>query len=96
MNAERAQAYRRVIRTLQDMGPAKLHAGEQARIRHAADELLFSPDRDDLGTIDALRDVGDLCLSLVESDRWAEPTAQRLIESVMACGPARVPEAQAA
>ncbi|MBA2261778.1 MAG: hypothetical protein H0W03_03805, partial [Solirubrobacterales bacterium] len=43
--SERSQAYGRVMRTLADVGPAKLLADEQDLIRESADELLFdSPE----------------------------------------------------
>jgi hypothetical protein len=37
MTAERARAYGRVMRTLRDLGPPKLLAPEQARIRRMLD-----------------------------------------------------------
>ena len=42
MTSERTQAYGRVVRTLQDVGPTKLHAAEQERVRDAADTLIFA------------------------------------------------------
>ena len=45
MSPERSNAYRRVMKTLDDMGPSKLLDGEQQRIRYAADNLVFSTDR---------------------------------------------------
>ena len=47
MTSERTQAYGRVLRTLEDVGPAKLHESEQTRIRLAADELIFAEALDD-------------------------------------------------
>jgi hypothetical protein len=96
MTPERTHAYRRVLLTLSDVGPTKLLEGEQARIRDAADELIFSRDRDDALAIDALLDIEILCLALVESGRWEADSANRLAEAVSACGPARQPAAQAA
>jgi hypothetical protein len=43
-NADRAQAYGRVVKTLDDLGPTKLLADEQETIRSAADALLFEED----------------------------------------------------
>src|SRR5436189_6567 len=40
MTAERTQAYGRVMKTLQDVGPAKLQPSEQARVRRALPVLL--------------------------------------------------------
>ena len=42
MSPMQTQAYRRVMHTLAELGPAKLLAGEQERIRLAADNLIFS------------------------------------------------------
>ena len=42
MSPERSQAYRRVMKTLDDMGPSKLFDSEQQRVRYAADNLIFS------------------------------------------------------
>jgi hypothetical protein len=42
MTSERTQAYGRVVRTLTDVGPTKLHATEQEQIREAADTLIFA------------------------------------------------------
>ena len=39
MSPERTQAYKRVMRTLSDIGPSKLLATEQERVRDAADTL---------------------------------------------------------
>ena len=44
MSTDRTQAYRRVLQTLEDLGPSKLQEGEQERIRFAADSLIFSSD----------------------------------------------------
>ena len=38
MTSERTQAYGRVIKTLEDLGPSKLQPVEQERIRDAADD----------------------------------------------------------
>ena len=44
MSPERSNAYRRVMKTLEDMGPSKLLDSEQQRIRYAADNLVFAAD----------------------------------------------------
>lgn len=88
MTPERAHAYRRVLHTLSEIGPAKLQPGEQELIRDAVDSLLFAQDLDaDAGAGDALRDVGRLGAALVDSGRWEPGTAARLVEDVAACGP---------
>ena len=85
MTSERTQAYGRVVRTLDDVGPAKLHDAEQQRIRDAADALIFAASyeeaRETLGEVEALTEL------LVESGRWTEERAQELAHDVMACGP---------
>ncbi len=91
MTSERASAYGRVMEMLADLGPAKLFGTEQARIRDAADTLLFAIDirRDDAARA-ALGDVEDLCRALVESGRWEQVTALRLADDLADCGPARL------
>jgi hypothetical protein len=97
MSPERSNAYRRVMKTLEDMGPSKLLDSEQQRIRYAADNLIFSSDLNgDVEAQDAMADVDALCRTLVESGRWQESTAARLAEDVFQCGPAAPAILQAA
>lgn len=97
MNSERASAYRRVMKTLDDLGPAKLLAEEQDRIRHAADTLIFSANPgEDAAAQEAMGDIDRLCRGLIESGRWHEATALRLADDIADCGLARVPAARAA
>lgn len=96
MTPERTHAYRRVLHTLADVGPTKLQPDEQARIREAADELIFSGDPEDAPTLCALDDIESLCAALVESGRWEQLSANRLIDAVASCGPLRQPQALAA
>ena len=69
MNSERTQAYGRVLRTLEDVGPTKLHTPELARIREAADTLIFAAELDDAR--EALEDMEALCESLVATGAGA-------------------------
>jgi hypothetical protein len=85
MNSERTQAYGRVLRTLEDVGPTKLHESEQARIRDAADTLIFAATADDARA--ALEDVDALCEHLVATDRWSAERAAELAHDLLACGP---------
>jgi len=85
MNSERTQAYGRVVRTLQDVGPTKLHATEQERVRDAADTLIFAATYEDAR--ETLADVESLAEQLVESGRWSEERAAELAQDLMACGP---------
>ena len=87
MNSERSQAYGRVIRTLAELGPTKLHPGEQERLRTAADTLLFCEDPQDEGATAALHDARAVLDHLVASDRWSEERAGRLADDLAACGP---------
>jgi len=97
MSPERTYAYRRVVRTLDELGPSKLLGAEQDRIRDAADHLIFTADLDaDLAAREALTDVERLCQSLVESGRWERITAGRLLEDVTDCGPTPSPCLRAA
>ena len=94
MTNNRTQAYGRVVKTLGELGPSKLLPAEQARIRDAADTLIFASDVEETG--DALRDMGRLAEALVSSGRWLEETVDRLVEDLLACGPEQIPEQAAA
>jgi hypothetical protein len=94
MTNNRTQAYGRVVKTLDELGPSKLLASEQARIRAAADTLIFASDVEE--TRDSLRDIGKLAEVLVASGRGLEESVDRLIEDLLGCGPTQVPESAAA
>ncbi len=97
MSPERATAYRRVMRTLADLGPSKLLDGEQDRIRCAADNLIFSSDvLEDDAVREAMDDAEVLCRALVESGRWEQATANRLVDDLYDCGVERPAELRAA
>jgi hypothetical protein len=89
MTASRARAHARVTRTLRDLGPAKLLPAEQARIRLAADTLVFcaGPGADALA---ARADMAELCGHLVGSGRWLLERADELLDDLWACGPAEL------
>ena len=87
MTSERSQAYGRVTRALADLGPAKLLAGEQERLREAADTLLFCEDAHDEAALAALDDAQAITRHLVASGRWSEERAGRLADDIAACGP---------
>jgi hypothetical protein len=85
MNTERTQAYGRIVKTLDELGPTKLQPAEQARVRQAADTLIFAADLDEARA--AMADVDDLAEHLVSSDRWSEERAKELVDDLLACGP---------
>ena len=85
MNSERTQAYGRVVKTLDEIGPTKLQPAEQTRVREAADTLIFAVDLDDARA--AMADVDSLAEHLVASDRWSEERARQLVDDLLACGP---------
>ena len=85
MNTERTQAYSRVVKTLDEIGPTKLQSAEQDRIREAADTLIFAADLDDARA--AMADVDSLAEHLVASDRWSDERARQLVDDLLACGP---------
>jgi hypothetical protein len=88
MTSERSQAYGRVMKTLDDMGPAKLHASEREEIRAAADTLFFAEDLGvDAEARDAVSRITKLARTLVDSGRWLDETARPLLADVLACGP---------
>jgi hypothetical protein len=85
MNSDRTQAYGRVIKTLEDLGPAKLQPAEQDRIREAADTLIFAAGFDEARA--AMEDVDTLVEHLVTSGRWTTERAQELLQDLLGCGP---------
>ncbi|HEY6892131.1 MAG TPA: hypothetical protein VI300_30285 [Solirubrobacter sp.] len=91
MTNERTQAYGRVVQTLDEIGAIKLLPAEQARIRDAADILIFASDLDEVR--EALRDMGDLAEHLLASGRWLEERIDKLVADLLACGPTAVPAA---
>ena len=91
MTNERTTAYRRVLTTLEQLGPSKLLLQEQERIRYAADSLIFCSQLEgDDAACEALSDIEDLCRTLVDSGRWEPVTAARLETDVAECGPRRL------
>jgi hypothetical protein len=86
MTSERTQAYGRIVKTLEDLGPTKLLDSEQERIRDAADTLIFAEGPDD-HVLAALDDIRSLVDHLVESGRWTEERALMLLDDVAAVGP---------
>ena len=85
MNNERTQAYGRVVKTLEDLGPTKLQAAEQERVREAADTLIFATSLDEAQA--ALDDVDALAEHLVATGRWSDERAEQLVNDLLACGP---------
>ncbi len=97
MSPERSQAYRRVMKTLSDLGSSKLQPGEQDRIREAADTLIFSVALEENSAASAaLEDVDDLLNALVKCGRWQLETAERLADDVFGCAPTHSVELTAA
>ena len=85
MNTERTQAYGRVVKTLEDLGPTKLQPAELDRVREAADTLIFASGIDE--TRAAMADIDALAEHLVASDRWSDERARQLVDDLLACGP---------
>ena len=86
MTSNRSQAYGRVIQTLAELGPVKLHDDEVDRLREAADTLLFTEDMNDDARA-ATREARSVIDNLVDSGRWTEERASRLADDLAACGP---------
>ncbi|MGI9185690.1 MAG: hypothetical protein ACR2GZ_12160 [Solirubrobacteraceae bacterium] len=96
MSPERSHAYKRVMDTLDELGPSKLLLDEQDRIRYAADILIFSDDPAGEEASAALADALMLCQALVQSGRWEPVTATRLADDISGCGPVLEPIGHAA
>jgi hypothetical protein len=86
MNSARTQAYGRIVKTLEDLGPAKLLPSEQERIREAADTLIFASGSED-DVVSAVDDVRALADHLAESGRWSDERAAELVDDILATGP---------
>src|SRR3954465_2457206 len=87
MTHDRAKGYRRVVRTVREVGPAKLWPSEQACIREAADTLLFCRDLDGEDARAAFTAAATLTDRLIDAGRWTSPGAGRLPFAVWAGGP---------
>ena len=88
MTSERSQAYGRVMRVLEEMGPAKLQPSEREEIRAAADTLFFAEDLgEDAEAREAVARITRLARNLVDSGRWLDETARPLLADVLGCGP---------
>jgi hypothetical protein len=87
MTSHRAHAYRRVAKTLRDMGPAKLWPAEQVIIRDAADALVFASDLSSQEARMALAAVVALSDELIDAGRWTPSRAHQLLDDIWACGP---------
>jgi hypothetical protein len=85
MTSDRTQAYGRIVKTLEDLGPSKLQPAEQDRIREAADNLIFAADLEEARS--TLADVETLVEHLVASGRWTTERADQLAADLLACGP---------
>lgn len=85
MTSERSQAYGRVMQTLAELGPSKLLATEQERLRQVADTLLFCEAA--AAGREAMRDGDALLDGLVSSGRWTQERARRLADDLAGCGP---------
>ena len=76
------------MRTLEDLGPAKLTESERDRIRVAADTLFFAEDLGaDAEAREAVSDITALARHLVESERWIDESARKLLSDVLGTGP---------
>jgi hypothetical protein len=88
MDAQRARAYTRILKTIEDLGPAKMLRTEQSRTRVAADALLFCTDlANDASAWAACADMEALSRHLVASGRWSAERAHELVADVLACAP---------
>lgn len=83
MTSDRARAYGRVTKTLEELSATKLQPAEVERIRAAADELFFS----ETASQHVLGEVRDLIHHLVDSGRWLEERAHQLLDDIEGCGP---------
>ena len=91
MTSARAAAYRRVVQTLRDLGPAMLWPAEESRIREAADTLLFCHDvAADAGAREAFAVV--TITSTTGRAALDGRGAHRLLDDIWGCGAFGAPE----
>jgi hypothetical protein len=76
------------MKTLDDIGPAKLLADEQESVRQAADALFFCESAADTAAMEALDRIRAAMERLVASERWTDERASELVRDLEACGPA--------
>ncbi|MEA2270398.1 MAG: hypothetical protein QOC64_3008 [Solirubrobacteraceae bacterium] len=88
MTGSRAEAYGRVMRLLEEIGPTKLLPLEHERVRETADTLLFADDPHADAVAGALLDATALIDHLEHSGRWTTERAERLRGDLRGCGPA--------
>ena len=85
MNATRAEAYGRVVKTLEDLSDSKLHEDELQIVRDAADALFFCEDMNaDPSAEQSLAKHYELMDRLVESERVQAETTEKLTADVEA------------
>jgi hypothetical protein len=97
MTPDRARAYGRVVKIIDELGPSKLLPAERDLIRTTADLLVFARDLTrDAEARDALLDTDALCRHLVDSGRWESTTADHLADHLFACAPWPEPASLAA
>jgi hypothetical protein len=87
MTSARAQAYGRVMKVIDDVGPAKLLPAEVELLRQVSDTLLFADDPTAEAPSLALLELAGLIAHLEHSGRWTAEAANRLRDDVSACGP---------
>ena len=88
MTSDRSRAYARAMRTIDDMGPAKLHELEQRRLRTAADTLIFAGPREH-SALQVLDDIEHLMRHLVDCGRWTAERARALVATSRPAAPGR-------
>jgi hypothetical protein len=88
MTSERAQAYGRLMKTIDRLRGSKFHSDEEEIVREAADALFFCDDLEgDATAQQALWAFHELTDRLIESDRITPETAHGLTAQVEDCGP---------
>jgi hypothetical protein len=88
MNSDRAQAYGRLMKTLDSLRGAKLHPQEEETVREVADALFFCENLDgDASAQQALSTFHELMDRLLENERVTPEMVHRLTAQVEDCGP---------
>lgn len=83
MTRARHEAYKKVVATLDRLGPAKLQESEEENLRDLAEGLLLTQSADDAEAM--IGRAEEQMTALVSSGRWMEEVSEPLLENIRSC-----------
>ena len=96
MTSLRYEAYRRVLKVLDELDAPELDVDERDVLADAAEGLLLTRDGQEHERDKILLDAWLVLSSLVRTGRWRYRAAEQMRRMLEACGPERVTERVAA